>query len=35
VDHRGLRRRVHTREFREAEKAFPGLKEAKEALKRL
>jgi hypothetical protein len=35
VDHRGLRRRVHTREFREAEKAFPRLKEAKEALKRL
>jgi hypothetical protein len=35
VDHSGSRRRVHTREFREAEKAFPGLKEAKEALKRL
>lgn len=35
VDHRGMRRRVHTKEFREAEKAFPGLKEAKEALKRL
>jgi hypothetical protein len=35
VDHSGMRRRVHTREFREAEKQFPGLKEAKEALKRL
>jgi len=35
VDHSGSRRRVHTREFREAEKQFPDLKEAKEALKRL
>jgi len=35
VDHSGMRRRVHTREFREAEKAFPGLKAAKTALKRL
>jgi hypothetical protein len=35
VDHHGVRRRVHTREFREAEKKFPGLKEAKEILKRL
>ncbi len=35
VDHNGVRRRVHTREFREAEKKFPGLKEAKEALKKL
>lgn len=35
VDHSGMRRRVHTREFREAEKAFPGLIEAKAALKRL
>ncbi|HKW99962.1 MAG TPA: SprT-like domain-containing protein [Bryobacteraceae bacterium] len=35
VDHNGARRRVHTREFREAEKAFPRLKEAKEALKKL
>jgi hypothetical protein len=35
VDHSGMRRRVHTPEFREAEKQFPGLKEAKEALKRL
>jgi len=35
VDHKGLRRRVHTKEFREAEKKFPGLKEAKEILKRL
>jgi hypothetical protein len=35
VDHTGARRRVHTREFREAEKKFPSLKEAKELLKRL
>jgi hypothetical protein len=35
VDHNGARRRVHTREFREAEKKFPRLKEAKELLKRL
>lgn len=35
VDHSSLRRRVHTPEFREAEKQFHGLKEAKEMLKRL
>jgi hypothetical protein len=35
VDHNGSRRRVHTKEFREAEKKFPRLKEAKEMLKRL
>lgn len=35
VDHNGARRRVHTREFREAEKRFPRFKEAKEILKRL
>lgn len=35
VDHAGSRRRVHTKEFREAEKAFPHLKEAKAALKKL
>jgi len=35
VDHNGSRRRVHTKEFREAEKKFPGLKNAKEILKRL
>jgi hypothetical protein len=35
VDHSGARRRIHTREFREAEKAFPLLKQAKELLKRL
>lgn len=35
VDHNGARRRVHTSEFREAEKKFPQLKEAKEILKRL
>ena len=35
VDHNGARRRVHTKEFREAEKKFPKLKEAKEMLKRL
>jgi len=35
VDHNGARRRVHTKEFREAEKKFPLFKEAKEILKRL
>jgi hypothetical protein len=35
VDHSGARRRVHTREFRLAEKEFPELKKAKEFLKRL
>ncbi len=35
VDHNGARRRVHTREFRQAEKQFPALSEAKEILKRL
>ena len=35
VDHTGARRRVHTREFRDAEKKFLHLKEAKELLKRL
>jgi hypothetical protein len=35
VDHLASRRRVHTREFREAEKKFPQFKEAKEILKRL
>jgi hypothetical protein len=35
VDHAGARRRVHTKEFREAEKTFPQLKEAKELLKKL
>ncbi|MGD0499694.1 MAG: M48 family peptidase [Bryobacteraceae bacterium] len=35
ADHTGSRRRVHTREFREAEREFPQWKEAKEALKSL
>jgi len=35
VEHRGTRRSVHPRAFREAEKMFPGLKEAKEIIKRL
>jgi hypothetical protein len=35
VIHEGARRRVHTREFRQAEKQFEGLKEAKEILRRL
>jgi hypothetical protein len=35
VEHSGARRRVHTREFREAEKKFPHLKEAKAVLKHL
>jgi hypothetical protein len=33
VEHRGARRCVHTREFKEAEKLFPSLKEAKQVLK--
>jgi len=35
VDHHGVRRRVHTKEFRQAEKEFPKLKEAKHILKKL
>lgn len=35
VDHRGARRCVHTREFKQAEKEFAQLKEAKELLKKL
>jgi hypothetical protein len=35
VDHHGMRRKVHTKEFREAEKKYPELRAAKEALKRL
>lgn len=35
VDHTRARRCVHTMEFKEAEKKFPGWKEAKEMLKRL
>ena len=35
VDHRGARRRVHTREFQAAEKLFPQLIQAKEILKQL
>jgi len=34
-EHRGSRRCIHTPEFKQAEKEFPRLKEAKEALKRL
>ncbi len=33
VEHRGARRCVHTPEFKEAEKQFPRLKEAKQLLK--
>lgn len=33
VEHRGARRCVHTHEFKEAEKQFPRLKEAKQILK--
>jgi hypothetical protein len=33
VEHRGARRCVHTREFKEAEKRFPKVKEAKQLLK--
>lgn len=35
VEHRGPRRCVHTAEFRAAEREFPGLEEAKRALKAL
>lgn len=35
VDHRGARRCVHTRDFRDEEKAFEGLEEAKEILKKM
>ncbi|HLY19300.1 MAG TPA: hypothetical protein VKR61_18870 [Bryobacteraceae bacterium] len=35
VEHNGARRRVHTREFRQAEKQFVKLKEAKQLLKNL
>ena len=35
VDHRAARRRVHTRPFRDEEKLFKGLDEAKEVLKKL
>lgn len=35
VDHTKARRCVHTMEFKEAERKFPGWKEAKEILKRL
>jgi hypothetical protein len=35
VEHRGARRCVHTPEFKKAEKKYPQLKEAKEALKSL
>lgn len=35
VEHRGARRCVHTAEFKQAEREFPGWKEAKEALKHL
>jgi hypothetical protein len=33
VEHHGARRCVHTREFKQAEKQFPQLKEAKQLLK--
>jgi len=35
VEHRGARRCVHTREFKEAERLFPCLKEAKDLLKKI
>jgi len=35
VEHTGARRRVHTQEFRQAEKQFARLREAKETLKKL
>jgi hypothetical protein len=33
VEHRGARRRVHTRAFKDAEKQFERLKEAKGILR--
>jgi hypothetical protein len=35
VDHRGARRCVHTPEFKQAEKEFPQLAQAKELLKKI
>jgi hypothetical protein len=35
VEHRRSRRRVHTREFKQAERAFPRLEEARRLLKTL
>jgi predicted metal-dependent hydrolase len=35
VEHNGARRCVHTPAFKEAEKAFEGLREAKALLRRL
>ena len=35
VQHKGARRCVHTQEFKDAEKQFPHLKAAKEALKKI
>jgi hypothetical protein len=35
VEHRGARRCVHTKEFKEAERQFPRLKEAKDLLKKI
>jgi hypothetical protein len=35
TEHKGLRRCVHTREFKQAEKQFEGYREAKLALRRL
>lgn len=35
VEHRGARRCIHTKDFKAAEKEFPGLEEAKLLLKRL
>lgn len=35
VEHRGIKRCVHTPEFKEAEREFDGWKEAKEILKKL
>jgi hypothetical protein len=35
VEHRGARRCVHTRQFKEAEGQFIHLKQAKELLKRV
>jgi hypothetical protein len=35
VEHQGVKRRVHTRQFRQAEREFPRLTEAKNLLKKI
>ncbi len=35
IEHKGARRKVHTRDFREAEREFSGLEEAKRIIRRI